>query len=590
MERSSCPRRAWSLAHASALLMLLAACTPAEEPDPSARSAAEAFADAWERMDGDDMAARAVSEPGGTVDADALGELLETQRERALITEIDVEIVGPVSQPAELPEESDDADTGEAIAVPADYSITYSSDAADESFGFEGTFELAYDPAERAWRVRWEDDLLWPGVDGADGFRVDQRWPRRAAILDRRGAPLARGPAASRSYPHGALAGATVGHIEPLAREDAAAAQAGRVRGDLVGASGLEAGLEERLAGTPGTKLSVVDDRGRVLEKLGTTDPIPGRDMRTTLDIEVQRAAEGAYGGTVGGAVVIDPRSGELLAVVSSSPFNPANYVGVSDISPFNRALSGTYPPGSALKAVTAAAALDTGVVTPGTQLKGPPEFRGVRNFESGNYPSLDFATAVKNSVNTAFAQVALKLGAKRLTKYAEAFGFNTEPAMPLHAATSSFPLPEDEGDLMWGSVGQAQVLATPMQMASVAATIANGGVRIEPSILRSQPDVSTRVMSKKTARTLTELMENVVIGGTGQAARISGLRVAGKTGTAEVDVDGERKNHAWFICFAPAESPKVAVAVVSEYGGIGGQVAAPLAASILLRVLPLVR
>jgi peptidoglycan glycosyltransferase len=124
--------------------------------------------------------------------------------------------------------------------------------------------------------------------------------------------------------------------------------------------------------------------------------------------------------------------------------------------------------------------------------------------------------------------------------------------------------------------------------MATIAAAIANGGVRMEPRIARSEPKSGERVIRRRTARTLTRLMEGVVEGGTGTAARISGVRVAGKTGTAEVDVAGERRNHAWFICFAPVGAPKVAIAVVSEYGGVGGQVAAPIARSILTSVLPL--
>jgi peptidoglycan glycosyltransferase len=161
---------------------------------------------------------------------------------------------------------------------------------------------------------------------------------------------------------------------------------------------------------------------------------------------------------------------------------------------------------------------------------------------------------------------------------------------MPLEAAQPSFPFPADEGDLLWSAIGQAQTLATPLQMASIAATIANGGTRMEPRIAVFDRPHGERVVSKKTASVMTTLMESVVQGGTGVAAQISGVEVAGKTGTAEVDVGGERRNHAWFICFAPAQDPKVAIAVVSEYGGIGGQVAAPLARAILTSVLPLIR
>ncbi|HVL65605.1 MAG TPA: penicillin-binding transpeptidase domain-containing protein, partial [Actinomycetota bacterium] len=301
----------------------------------------------------------------------------------------------------------------------------------------------------------------------------------------------------------------------------------------------------------------------------------------------VLRAAEQGFGGTVGGAAVIHPASGDILALVDSSAFNPGFYVGVEDLSPFNRAVVGRYPPGSAMKVVTAAAALDSGRFTPESRLQGPAEYKGVRNFESGAFGSVDFATAMKFSVNTAFAQIAERLGGKRMTKYAEAFGFNREIDIPLAHAVSQYPEPEDAGDLMWSAIGQAQVLATPLQMATVAATVANGGKRMEPRIDRDERRRGERVVSRRVARQLTSMMENVVNGGTGVGARLSGTQVAGKTGTAEVDVGGERRNHAWFIAFAPSGAPKVAVAVVAEYGGVGGQVAAPLARQILANVLP---
>jgi peptidoglycan glycosyltransferase len=242
------------------------------------------------------------------------------------------------------------------------------------------------------------------------------------------------------------------------------------------------------------------------------------------------------------------------------------------------------------MKVMTASTALELGEVKTTTQLTGPAEYKGVRNFESGEFGTLSFASALQNSVNTAFAQVAERIGPKRLKGFADLFGFNRAPAMLLDAAKPSFPFPADEGDLLWSAIGQAQTLATPLQMATIAATIANGGKRMEPRIALSDNRAGERVVSKETARVMTTLMESVVQGGTGVAAQISGVRVAGKTGTAEVDVGGERRNHAWFICFAPANDPKVAIAVVSEYGGVGGQVAAPLARAILTSVLPLIR
>ncbi len=569
-------------------LLFVAACDQAAEEssraDPTA--AADAFIAAWNDQDAAAMAG--ALEPGSKEawPAPRLRRLLEVARRSGSVEDMAIERSGPVEEP---PEAAFD-DSGAAPAATAPYSIAYRSEAIPRPIALEGELSLVYAREEDAWAAVWDRELMWPGHEGAARFAIEYEWLRRGAILDRQGAKLAAGRSESRRYPRGVVGGITVGHIEPISRKDLEDHGPAVHAGDLVGASGLELGLDDVLAGEPRVLLSVVDRRGRPLEVLARKRGKAGRDVRTTLDIDVQRAAETAYGSTTGGAIVMDPKTGGLLAVVSSSPFDPNNYAGVAGIEPFNRALSGLYPPGSSLKAMTGAAALESKVVRESTPLTGPQEYMGVRNFESGEFGTLDFATAVRFSVNTAFAQVAEDLGARRLTRFAEAFGFNRKPSMPLDAASSSFPFPEDLGDLMWGSIGQAQVLATPLQMATIAATIANDGKRMEPRIELRGPKETERVVSRRTAAIMTRLMENVVQGGTGTAANIAGARVAGKTGTAEVDVNGQRMNHAWFICFAPANNPEVAVAVVSELGGVGGEVAAPLARGILSLVLPLVR
>lgn len=516
-----------------------------------------------------------------------LQRALARVHKQGLIDEVSVRTSGEPDIPdVESQEELESGD----ITTSAPYVLTYTSVAAADPVELSGEIELRYDAGRAEWLARWEESLLWPGIPAGRGFEVSARWSKRAPILDRAGRALARGPALHRRYPFASVAGSTIGHIGPLSKRKSRAKFVLNGRGDFVGLSGLEAAFERRLAGTPSTRLSVVDRKGRRLEVVGRARGRPGRSLRTTLDMDVQRAAELAFGATVGGSVVMDPDSGDLLAVVSSSPFDPNHYVGVAGITPFNRALSGLYPPGSSMKVVTASAALDSGKVTPQTTVTGPKSYKGVTNFESGQFGPIPFAEALQHSVNTAFAQVAEKLGAGVMTRYARSFGFNRAPEMRLGAASPSFPRPNDLGDLMWGSIGQAQVLATPLQMSTVAATVANGGKRMEPRIALDHTRSGERAISSKTARTMTTLMQNVVTGGTGVRAQIPGVSVAGKTGTAEVDVAGERKNHAWFVAFAPAESPKIAVSVVSEYGGIGGRVAAPLAGRILQAVLPLVR
>jgi peptidoglycan glycosyltransferase len=591
-----------------AALLMLAGCdqvTDAVDPAPRAEEAAAAFLTALSEQEAATLADQLTNSEEW--DERRLEFFLGRTLESGATTSLTASLEGTVQQP---PDEAF-TEGGPPIKTTAPYLLNYESDASVRPVEFSGELEMDYAAEEDRWTVTFEKALLWPEHEDASGFGVEEIWPKRAAILDRNGKKLAVGSDEERNYPQGSVAGTTVGHLEP--------GEGGIDR--LQGGSGLELALDEELAGTPTQRFVVVgpDPKGCpdastrrsggstsktarkkaragsacgpvTIDVLGRVAGERGRDIKTTLDMDVQRAAENAYGGTTGGSVVMDPATGDLLAVVSSSPFDPGNYVGVGGIEPFNRALSGLYPPGSSLKVMTGAAALQEGVVKESTMLTGPAEYKGVRNFESGEFGSLDFATAVKFSVNTAFAQIAEDLGPKRLTRYAELFGFNAEPSMPLGAGTSSFPFPEDEGDVMWGSIGQAQVLASPLQMATIAATIANGGKRMEPRILLKDPKQGERVVTSKVARTMTGLMENVVTGGTGTGANIAGAQVAGKTGTAEVDVDGKRRNHAWFISFAPSDGAEVAVSVVSELGGVGGEVAAPLAGRILAAVLPLVK
>ncbi|MGH2750323.1 MAG: peptidoglycan D,D-transpeptidase FtsI family protein [Actinomycetota bacterium] len=577
------PTPRWGLPFATLLACVGTACTNGggaaepQIPDPT-----EVAASFMEALNDGDAAALA-----GLLDDESA--LVTADLEKAIRKAPGRDVAGGYAVRLTQEPEAPSAEDGGDLSTEAAYEIAYDVEQFDE-VALEGSFEMVYEPEAEAWEVVEPDNLMFPGVKRGVRLDLEATWPKRGKILARNGVTIARGDGLSRTYSFGSFAGSTIGHLEPLTRKTVGAAAPGHEIGDLVGGSGLERAYEERLAGEPDLALRVVDRKRRPLLELDDAEGKPAKNIRATLDMQVQQATSNAFGSTVGGAVVLDPRKGDVLAAVTSYEIDPNGYVGSAGVEPFNRALAGTYPPGSAMKVMTAGAALDAGVVQPSTRLTGPAEYQGVRNFESGAYPSLDFATAVRFSVNTAFAQVALDLGARRLTRYAELFGFNAEPAMPLEAAESSFPFPEDAGDLMWGSIGQAQTLATPLQMASVAATVANGGKRMEPRSSLADPKEGARVLRRSTAHELSLLMENAVNGGTGTNARISGVRIAGKTGTAEVDVGGKRRNHAWFISFAPIDAPRVAIAVVSEYGGVGGQVAAPIARDIYNGVLPLTR
>jgi peptidoglycan glycosyltransferase len=563
---------------AALLVAALVSCSSNIEVD-SLRDASDTFIDAWLSQDTTRMVKMFDEDSATEFEPKELARSITETLDDGAVTLYEIE-PGSIEEP-DVGSEEELAGLEESVP----YAITYSSRASEEPVEFKGTLPFVYE--EESWKVSWDESLMWPGVEEAAGFAVDIKESRRAPIVDRKGKVLARGTGEKRSYPYGSIAGSTIGHVAPLSKKEAAE---GQKPGEIVGASGLEAALDDRLNAASSSELLLVDSTGETLEVLGEKEAGKPQRVKITIDIRVQRAAEAAYGGTTGGAVVMDPKTGDLLAIVSSSPFDPNNYVGVEGITPFNRALSGTYPPGSSMKVVTASAGIEEGVVKPSTTVTGPSNYKGVHNFDSGTFGEISFFTATQNSVNTAFAQVAEELGAKKMTKYAEAFGFNHEPTMPLGAATPSFPKPEDLSDVMWSAIGQAQVLATPLEMATIAATIANKGERMEPKILLDSAPEGVEAVSRKTAATMTDLMEGVVTGGTGTAANLGEPSVAGKTGTAEVQVGGGIKNHAWFVCFAPSDDPKVAIAVVSEFGGIGGEVAAPIAGRMLQAVLPLVR
>lgn len=561
-----------------AVLFLVAGAACSEDVVvPPVSKAAGAFAQSWGAQDTDGMVAAFANEAAGEWTPRSLDKWMARTLEAGSISSLAVE-VGKAATPEV---ESEEELPGTTATAP--YTITYESDASADPVEMSGRLPLVFE--EGGWKVRWVEALMWPETQEAAGFGVDIKEAKRGAIVDRHGDVLAKGQGSNRNYPNGSVGGSTIGHIAPLPKKEA---PPGHDPDELVGVSGLEKSLEDLLTASSGADLLLVDEAGETLEVLGSKKAGKPEDVQVSLDIDMQRAAENAFGGTTGGAVVIEPSTGDLLAVVSSAPFDPNNYVGVEGVTPFNRALSGTYPPGSAMKVVTASAAIEERLVKPTTEVTGPSNYKGVHNFESGEFGSISFQLATQKSVNTAFAQIAEDLGSETMTEYAEKFGFNKESTMPLETATPSFPKPQDLTDLMWSSIGQAQVLATPLQMATVAATVANDGTRMEPRVLLADPPEGVEVMSPRSAETMTDLMEAVVVGGTGTAANLGTPTVAGKTGTAEVSVGGGIQNHAWFICFAPSDDPEVAVAVVSEFGGIGGEVAAPLARQILQAVLPL--
>jgi peptidoglycan glycosyltransferase len=381
----------------------------------------------------------------------------------------------------------------------------------------------------------------------------------------------------------------------------------------LNGRRGLERSRNDDLTGEENefeSILSGIEDRTR-----------EGFDVVTNLDVDAQRTALAALQGRKGAVVAIEPQTGKVRVMASVPDYDP-NLI-PDDISQLNRdpdhpilnrTVQEAYPPGSTFKVVTATAALDTGKVTPDTIIDGssPRTISGVplENFGGTDFGPISVTDALTNSVNTVFAQVGERVGRSTLVEYMKRFGFYEDPKLdyPEDEMLASgvrndrSDLVDDGFDVGRVAIGQGgaegEIRASPLQMAEVAATIANGGRLMKPRLTdrvlrkdgrvkeRVEPDQQSQVMKESTAKALTEMMGRVVEEGTGTEAALEGVQVAGKSGTAEVGANREF-TQPWFIAFAPIDDPRMAVAVTLERTtGQGGTVAAPIARQVLESLL----
>jgi penicillin-binding protein A len=447
--------------------------------------------------------------------------------------------------------------------------------------------------------IDWANNLVFPGLHRGEVLKAETELAPRAAILASDGTPLAEGPATEREHPMGEAAINVTGEIGEAAEgQEAKLAAHGFPPETPVGVSGLEKAFNTRLAGKPGGKLLAVSAKGGENAKgrvLAESKPQPGAPVKTTIDPRLQEVAVAALAGRAGGVAVLDAKTGDVKAL--------AGY-----------AFSAPQPPGSTFKIITTVAALQKNLVklddefeiTNGISVGG----RFIEN-ANGEYCGGTFLEAFAESCNADFLPLGPQIGNQKLVETAEAFGFNSPPTLyspsivkEVEPEESTIPTEiGEEVDLAVSAIGQGEVLATPLQMASVAQTIANDGVRMPNSIVYSKKLGPTmkpvRVMTKKTADQLTELMTGVVTEGTGTAGAIAAGQVAAKTGTAElgalveneggeeVEPEGEEeaqhKKDAWFSAFATVEKPKLAIGVLLiEAEAAGGEVAAPVAAEVL--------
>ncbi|HEU0249963.1 MAG TPA: penicillin-binding transpeptidase domain-containing protein [Solirubrobacteraceae bacterium] len=441
--------------------------------------------------------------------------------------------------------------------------------------------------------VHWSHALLFPGLAAGESLSRQTRLPTRAVIQARDGTVLADGEASgagTRSSPLGAAADAAIGEVGaiPSARANQLEAE-GVPNNAIVGVSGLELAFDSRLRGRPGGELLA---GGRVLASAPTR---PGETVRSTISAPLQRSAAAALGGQLGGVVALDPRSGEVLAVAG---------LGIDDLQ----------PPGSTFKMVTLTAVLEAKVASTKSEFPYASStlLDGVK-LENANGESCggSLALAFAVSCNSVFAPLGVKVGAQRLVATAEDYGFNHPPTLPGAVESTLPPASQIQGELDLGStaIGQGEVQASALQMATVAATIADGGRKPSLGFQAQGHPLGPRVVAASTARTVRRLMIDVVREGTGTSAAIPGITVAGKTGTAEL---GESKcsksesessestsesqsgsescsgskdpqnTDAWFAAFAPALTPKIAVGVLMVKDGAGGETAAPVAKQVI--------
>jgi len=424
-------------------------------------------------------------------------------------------------------------------------------------------------------------------------------------VLIAKSVPKGRGDARRyvRRYPEGALFGHPIGYS--FVEE---------------GDTEFEQFHNEELVGEEGEFVSIVD------ELLGHKQE--GNDIVTNIDADAQRTALAALQEVGYGAVVaIEPSTGAVKAMVSNPSFDPnripfdLEQMNQNEIETplLNRATQGRYPPGSTFKVVTAAAGLDSGAITPETTIDAPGtlEVEGtpLANDFNQDFFGASLDTALTNSVNTWFGQLGQQLGNDTLFEYMERFGFNSTPAIDLPEdeveESGVYDIENDElltasdpVDLARLAIGQERLLTTPLQMALVTAAVANGGEQMKPRIWKRVIDPEGRVVeemdpstysnpiSEETAAALTTAMEGVVREGTGTNANIPGVAVAGKTGTAETPGNkacggGADENQAWFIGFAPADDPQIAIAVSVECTPeFGGDVAAPIFRTVAESIL----
>jgi transpeptidase family protein len=526
------------------LILLIRSCGTSEEVTGARR-----FASAWERGDYTAMHAQLTERAQRLFPRAAFDAAYRSAAATATATAI---------------EAGDPRDSDEGAVIP----VTLRT----RVFGkMRGDLEVSMSGS----RVKWSPRLVFPALRRGELLTRRSEPSRRASILARDGGTIVSGPATNRAPTTlGIAISGAVGQAETTAGREAVYAR-GFPHDWPVGLGGLEALLETRVAGTPGGTLLAGP---RVVAR---ARPRAAHAARTTIDLRLEAAAQTALAGRLGGIAALDAHTGQVRALAGI-------------------AFSAPQPPGSTFKIVTLAATLEHHEAKPTTRFPFASYalIDGVKlQNANGEVCGGSVAEAFVESCNSVYAPLGVRVGAKRLVAMAERFGWNRPP--PFTRARPS-TLPEASGiesKLALGStaIGQGKVLATPLQLASVAQTIASGGLQRTPSIVPGRLPRARRVISTRTAHEIRKLMIAVVARGTGTSAALGSGVVAGKTGTAELEsttgpavdkTDTRSHTDAWFTSFAPAKHPRIVVAVMLVRAGAGGTTAAPAARTVLQAAL----
>ena len=397
--------------------------------------------------------------------------------------------------------------------------------------------------------------------------------------------------------------------------------------GDIVGKAGIEKRYDAWLRGEKGSRIIEVDSMGREVKEINERKaPVPGKELNLTIDSKLQKALVEGLGGEVGAGVFMNPQNGEILALASTPLYDPNDFAGHLPSSKWreiitdgnhplmNRAIQATYPPGSTFKVFIALTALETGVIHENTTFYcGGSAILFKRRYscwKEGGHGTVDLHQALVHSCNVYFYNVGARLDIDDIARYAREVGFDQVTDIDLtHEVGGLVPskawkrkLYNDDwyqGETISVSIGQGPLQVTPLQMAVFISEIANGGYRITPVINKDEVNKSKREkitsISDETLRVIQRALRGVVNeGGTGGRAKLEGIDVCGKTGTAQLSsvtaskdthlLPKEQKEHAWFIGYAPYENPTIAFAIIVEHGGFGGEAAAPIAKKVLER------